>query len=134
MIETRKDNFFLSSLQKKDKALYQFLQAMTGISLTLSESSDTTEPVLCLLAAGPVSANGSGDHWAMDQWGHGAGSRDQASCTASCTARVHEAVLTIVNMSGEPCIDSVGSHHHEDNNQYHHGHQWREQDLRYISY
>ena len=90
---------------------------MTGISLTLSESSDTTEPVLCLLAAGPVSTNGSGDHWAMDQWGHGAGSRDQASCTASCTARVHEAVLTIVNMSGENLaliLYSVGSHHHED--------------------
>ena len=90
------------STEKKDKALYQFLLAMTGISLTLSESSDTTEPVLCLLTAGPGSANGSGDHWAMDQWGPGAGSRDQASCTASCTATVHGAVLTIVIMCGEP--------------------------------
>ena len=82
---------------------------MTGISLTLSESSHTTEPVLSLLTAGPATANGSGDHWAMDQWGPGAGSRDQASCTASCTACVHGAVLTNVNMIGEPYIDLIFS-------------------------
>ena len=103
---------------------------MTGISLTLSESSDTTEPVLCLLAAGPVSANGSGDHWAMDQWGHGAGSRDQASCTASCTARVHEAVLTIVNNMSVFSVDRHQQCAYNKHFHYHHGHLLRAQDPR----
>ena len=56
---------------KKDKALHQFLLAMTGISLTLSESSHTTEPVLCLLAPQQPMGAGTTGRWTNGGPGRG---------------------------------------------------------------
>ena len=54
-----------------NKALYQFLLAMTGISLTLSESSHTTEPVLCLLAPQQPMGAGTTGRWTNGGPGRG---------------------------------------------------------------